>query len=168
MRCGGIKVRDRPYAVEIAQTGVRDPVHVRGHVLGGRHLELLRINDLVNRGGMDTISCGAVCAFAVECFENGLLSQQDTDGLELRWGDGEALLRLVEKVIYRKGIGDVLADGVKRAAERIGKGSEKYAVHGGGVEAPTHDPKFDPGLVSLMRGAHTREAYHFIVVPGRI
>ena len=107
---------------------------------------IFRVNDLLNRAGMDTISCGAAVAFAIECFENDILTTKDTDGLELRWGDGGAIIKLTEMMIKRQGIGDILADGVKLAAERIGQGSEAFAVHCGGMEAPMHDPKFDPGV----------------------
>lgn len=116
------------------------------------------INEIINRAGYDTISVGGTVAFAIECFENGILTVKDTDGLKLSWGDSEAILKLTELIVKREGIGDILADGVKKAAERIGKGSEKYAVHAGGQELPMHDPKIDP-----MMGV----AYSADPTPGR-
>jgi aldehyde:ferredoxin oxidoreductase len=121
---------------------------------------LFKLNDLCNRGGLDSISAGAVLAFAIECAEAGILSKDDLGGLDLGWGKAEGAIKLLEKVIAREGIGDVLADGVKVAAEKIGKGSEKFAVHAGGQELPMHDPKFDPpqGLayeVEPTPGRHT-------------
>jgi aldehyde:ferredoxin oxidoreductase len=107
---------------------------------------IFTINDMLNRAGMDTISCGATVAFAIECFERGILTEKDTDGLILSWGDALAIHSLAKMIIERKGIGDILADGVKKAAERIGGGSEDLAVHCGGIEPPMHDPKFDPGF----------------------
>jgi aldehyde:ferredoxin oxidoreductase len=107
---------------------------------------IFRINNLLNRAGLDTISCGGAVAFAIECFEKGILTGKETEGLELRWGDGEAIVRLVEMIIRRQGIGDLLADGVQRAAREIGSGAEAFAVHCGGMEPPMHDPKFDPGF----------------------
>ena len=107
---------------------------------------VMKLNDLCNRGGLDSISAGGVVAFAIECFENGILTKEDTGGLELRWGGAEAMVQLLEMIIQRQGIGDVLADGVKPAAERIGRGAERFAVHCGGVEPPMHDAKFDPGF----------------------
>ena len=104
------------------------------------------LNEILNRAGMDTISAGNTVAFAMECFENGILTEKDTDGLILKWGDSEAILALLDKMIHREGIGDILADGVKLAAERIGKGAEKFAVHVGGQEPGMHDPKMDPLL----------------------
>lgn len=112
---------------------------------------LIRINDLCNRYGIDTIASGCTAAFAVECFENGILTTADTDGLELRWGNDAALVALLEKMARREGIGAVLADGVKRAAERIGRGSEAYAMHIQGAEVPMHDPKFQPGLATTYK-----------------
>jgi len=106
---------------------------------------LLLINELLNRAGMDSISAGAVVAFAMECFEEGLIDQNDTDGLGLGWGNSEAILALVKKMIAREGFGDLLADGVQVAAQKIGNGAERFAMHAGGQELPMHDPKLDPG-----------------------
>lgn len=105
---------------------------------------VFRINERLNRAGLDTISVGGAVAFAVECFESGILTLEDTGGLELRWGNARAIETLVDRICERQGIGDVLADGVKLAALRIGKGSERFAVHAGGQELPMHDPKVDP------------------------
>ena len=106
---------------------------------------LLLINELLNRAGMDSISAGAAVAFAIECFEEGLIDKDDTDGLNLNWGNSEAIVTLVKKMIAREGFGDLLADGVKVAAEKIGHGAERFAMHAGGQELPMHDPKYDPG-----------------------
>jgi aldehyde:ferredoxin oxidoreductase len=112
---------------------------------------LVRINELCNRYGIDTIASGCTAAFAVECFERGLLTTADTGGLELRWGNHEALVALLETMARRQGIGAVLADGVQRAAERIGGGAEAFAVHVHGAEVPMHDPKFQPGLATTYK-----------------
>jgi aldehyde:ferredoxin oxidoreductase len=104
------------------------------------------INEMLNRAGMDTISAGNVAAFAIECFENGLLSEKETGGIRLKWGDADAVIALLETMINREGIGDILADGVKKAVERLGPEFEKYAVHIGGQEPGMHDPKMDPLL----------------------
>lgn len=112
---------------------------------------MIKINELCNRFGFDTISSGVTAAFAVECYENGILTKEDTDGLELTWGNSASLVALLEKMGRREGIGDILADGVKRAAERIGKGSEKFAMHVHGSEVPMHDPKFMPGLATTYQ-----------------
>jgi aldehyde:ferredoxin oxidoreductase len=103
------------------------------------------VNDICNRAGLDTISGGSVVAFAIECYENGIISKEDTGGIELKWGDHRSIVQMTEKVCNREGIGNILADGVKVAAEKIGKGSEKYAVHVGGQEPGMHDPKLPKG-----------------------
>jgi len=118
------------------------------------------MNELLNRAGMDTISAGTVVAFAIECYENGILKKEDLDGLDLSWGNSTAIIELIEKMIKREGIGDLLADGVKIAANKIGRGSEKYAIHAGGQELPMHDSKNDPGFalhysVEPTPGRHT-------------
>ena len=116
-----------------------------GGLLMNKDLDsLFLINEILNRAGLDSISAGGAVAFAIECFERGVLTEKDTGGLKLAWGDAESILRLVDKMVRREGIGDILADGVQRAAEKIGKGSEEWAVHAGGQELPMHDPKIDP------------------------
>ena len=101
---------------------------------------IIKLNDLCNVYGLDTISAGAVTAFAIECYENGLINRQDTDGLELTWGNHRAMVQLVEKMGKREGFGNVLGDGVRAAALRIGRGSERFAIHLHGQEYPAHDP----------------------------
>lgn len=105
---------------------------------------IYRCNELCNRSGLDTISAGNTIAFAIECFEHGLITKADTGGLELRWGDAESVEALLGMMARREGFGDTLADGVKKAAERIGRGSERFAMHAGGQEPGMHDPRLDP------------------------
>jgi len=97
--------------------------------------------DICNRYGLDTISAGCAIAFAIECYENGLITDKDTGGIQLRWGNHEAIIAMTEKMARREGFGDVLADGVRAAAKKIGKGAEKFAIHIHGEEVPMHDPK---------------------------
>ena len=118
-----------------------------GHLsLNDDPLSIIKLNDMCNRAGIDTISTGATVAFAIECFENKLLDKTDTDGLELIWGNSDAIVELVGKIINREGFGDILADGTKRASEKIRKGSEKYAMHSLGQELAMHDSKFFKSL----------------------
>jgi len=102
---------------------------------------IIKANDICDRYGLDTISAGATIAFAIECFENGLITKADTDGIEMTWGNHKAIVAMTEKLARREGFGAVLADGVKVAAEKIGKGADKYAMHIQGQELPAHDPK---------------------------
>jgi aldehyde:ferredoxin oxidoreductase len=101
---------------------------------------------LCNEYGLDTISTGSLIAFAMECFEKGLLGDVDPEGLNLTWGNAEILPEMVRKIAYREGLGDVLAEGVRTAAARIGKGSEEFAVHVKGLEGPAHDPRSGKAL----------------------
>ncbi|MHB1417535.1 MAG: aldehyde ferredoxin oxidoreductase C-terminal domain-containing protein, partial [Chloroflexota bacterium] len=105
---------------------------------------IIKVSDICNRAGLDTISAGNIVAFAIECYENGLITKEEADGLELTWGNDEAIVALTEKIARREGIGDLLADGTKVAVERIGKGAEKYAVHIHGQEPGFHDSKLCP------------------------
>ena len=102
---------------------------------------IIKANDICNRAGMDTISAGGAIAFAIECYENGILTKSDTDGIEMTWGNHRSIIAMTEKLARREGLGDILADGIKKAAERIGKGSEEFAIHIQGQEVPAHDPK---------------------------
>ena len=145
--CGGrLNIRGRKY-VSFSETHKPEyeTLESFGPLLLNKSLDsVLQINELLNRAGMDGISGGNTVAWAVECFENGILTKEQTDGLELKWGNTEAILALVEKMIRREGFGDTLADGVKRASERFG--GKEYAMHVGGQEPGMHDARNDPQL----------------------
>jgi aldehyde:ferredoxin oxidoreductase len=119
---------------------------------------------ICNSYGMDTISAGSIIAFAMECYENGIITKADTDGIELTFGNHQAMVAMTEKMAKREGIGDVLADGVKIAAEKIGKGAEEFAVHAGGQELGMHDPKL-PG--NRFPGMASAAMYKMDATPGR-
>jgi aldehyde:ferredoxin oxidoreductase len=106
---------------------------------------IIEQNEICNLSGIDTISTGGTIAFAIECFENKIIDESDTGGLVLEWGKSETISKLTEMIATREGFGDILADGVKKAAQRIGKGAEKYAIHAGGQELPMHDSRCDIG-----------------------
>ncbi len=101
---------------------------------------IIKANDICNRYGIDTISAGAVIAFAMECYEKGIITKKDTGGIDLTWGNHKALVDMIEKMAKREGFGDILADGVKLAAQKIGKGAAACAMHVGGQEVPGHNP----------------------------
>ena len=119
---------------------------------------------ICNSYGLDTISTGTIIAFAMECYEHGIISRKDADGIELTWGNHRAMIAMTEKLARREGFGGVLADGVKLAAERIGKGAGEFAVHIGGQELGLHDPKFD---FPFFRGKPTAARYQMDATPGR-
>ena len=102
-------------------------------------------NQLCNANGLDTIGTGVTIAFAMECFERGIIGPEDTDGLELRFGNSAALIEMIERIVERKGFGDVLAEGSRRAAERIGGGAINYAIQIKGQEVAMHDPRVKYG-----------------------
>lgn len=139
-----------------------------GLVLNDDLPAIIEINEKCNRSGIDTISLGGSVAFAIECFENGIIDEQDTHGLKLGWGKTREMMGLVDMIIQRKGIGDLLADGCRSAVDRIQKGSERYAVHAGGQELPMHDSRLDPGFAIAYQceptpGRHTISCF---VYPG--
>ncbi len=123
-------------------------------------------NHICNDYGLDTISAGTVIAFAMECYEQGIISKKDTDGIELKWGNAKAMVAMTEKIAKREGLGNILADGVKVAAEKIGKGAEKYAVHIGGQELGLHDPKMMAAVRPEMSGFGLSR-YQLEATPGR-
>ena len=113
--------------------------------------------------GLDTISTGNSIAFAMECYERGLLTAEDTDGLELKFGNADAEIEMVKKIAYRKGLGNLLAEGVRRASKKIGDGSERFAMHVKGLEIPGYDPRGAFGMalayVTSDRGACHQRAW---------
>jgi aldehyde:ferredoxin oxidoreductase len=115
-----------------------------------------RGNDFCNRMGIDTISGGSAVAFAMELFERGIITRDDI-GYSLEWGDGDAMLRLLNDIAERRGFGEVLSQGTRKAASRIGKGAEKYAIHSKGMDFPAHDPRcyksLATGYATSNRGA---------------
>jgi aldehyde:ferredoxin oxidoreductase len=105
-----------------------------------------KANELCNRYTLDVISTGVTIGFAMECFEEDIITKTETDGIELTFGNGEALVAMVEKIAKREGFGNILAEGVKRAAEEIGNGAEQLAVHVKGQEVPMHSPRLKRAL----------------------
>jgi len=125
---------------------------------------VMLINDLLNRAGMDSISAGGTVAAAIEWYEKGWITRSDTDGLDLTWGNTEAIIALVCKMIAREGFGDLLADGSKQAAFRLDIRLQEALVTAGGSELAMHDPRLDPGFglhasVEPTPGRHTTGAF---------
>lgn len=120
---------------------------------------------LCNEFGIDTISAGGIIAFAMECYENKLISKEETEGLDLSWGNAEVLPVLVEKISKREGLGNILADGVLKAAQKIGQGAEKFAIHSKGLEGPAHDPRSGK-LLAVTYGTANRGMCHIHPLEG--
>jgi len=125
----------------------------------------IQATHLCNEFGIDTISAGAIIAFAMECYENGILKKKEVGGIDLSWGNPDALPELVRMISLREGIGDLLAEGVKIASERWGGGSEKYAIHGKGLEAPAHDPRSGK-ILGITYGTANRGMCHIHPLEG--
>jgi len=118
-----------------------------GSLCGVDDLEAIcKANELCNLYSLDTISAGSTVSFAMECFEKGILTTEDTGGLDLSFGNAEAMVKLIEMIAKREGIGDLLAEGTKAAAEKIGKGADAYAIHAKGLDFPMHEPRLKQGL----------------------
>ena len=100
---------------------------------------IIAADRLCDELGLDTMSTGVTIGFAMELYEKGILTTDDTGGTDLRFGNHEAMVSLIAKIAYRQGLGAILADGVKVAAAKIGKGTEKYAMHVKGLELPGYD-----------------------------
>jgi len=121
---------------------------------------IIMATDICNRYGLDTISAGTAVAFAIECYENGIITDKDTDGIKLNWGNHEAIVAITEKMAKREGLGDILADGVKVAAQKLGKGAQTYAMHVHGQEPGFHDPRanipYATTFLDASPGRHTQ------------
>jgi len=117
-------------------------------------------NDMANRLGLDTISAGAMVGFAMECFEKGWITDQDTDGLELKWGDPKVLFALLEQIGNKEGFGAIFAEGILPAAEKISQEAIEIVVHCKGLDFPSHDARSCISLAPTY-ATGTRGACHF-------
>jgi aldehyde:ferredoxin oxidoreductase len=104
-----------------------------------------KANELCQKYAIDTISTGVTISFAMECYEHGLLTKKDTGGTDLSFGNADSMLKVIELIGEKRGLGALLAEGTKRAAEAIGNGAEEFAVHVKGEEVPMHDPRLKRG-----------------------
>jgi aldehyde:ferredoxin oxidoreductase len=153
-----VSIKDGTYAGLKADSPEFETLCMLGSNLLNDDLPLIaKANDLCNRLGADTISVGAVIAFAIEAYEKGLITTKDTGGLDLRWGATDDIVKLIEQIAYRKGIGALLAEGVQEVARKLNQESEDFAVHVKGLEAPAHNPRafFGQALsyATMNRGA---------------
>jgi len=142
-----VKVNE-PYPVDPAYGGPEyETLSAIGSNCGVDNLEAIaKGNELCNAYSLDTISIGGVISFAMECFESGLLTTGDTGGIELRFGNAEAMLKCIEMIAKREGFGNILAEGTASLARRIGHDSGKFAIHVKGVDSGQHDPRLSPSM----------------------
>ncbi|MCU0844798.1 MAG: aldehyde ferredoxin oxidoreductase family protein [Spirochaetes bacterium] len=153
-----VVVKDGPYQTEEGPGPEYETCGSFGTMLmNGDLTAVIKANELCNRYGMDTISCGSAIALSMELYEKGTLSKADVDGLDLAWGNMEAVMPLLKKIACREGFGDTLAEGSLNAARKIGKDAVDSVVHVKGLDLPMHDPRgfHGMGLAYMMsnRGA---------------
>jgi aldehyde:ferredoxin oxidoreductase len=134
---------------------------------------IIHLVQLADELGMDGMSVGVCIGWAMECYERGILSREECDGLDLRFGNDDAAVEVIQKIAHRQGIGDLLAEGVKRASERVGKGSEHFAMHVKGLEMAGYDVRslktFGMGVAVAARGAcHNRSLAYELDIKGTV
>lgn len=152
-------------------SGVRQPVWEviapLGSQCGITNMEYVkRAYEICNRHGIDSITAGGVLSFAMECFEQGIITEKDTDGLKLTFGNGDAMLSMLEKVCRKEGFGAVLAEGTRNAARQIGRGAGKFSLEVKGLELPAHDPR-SHNFFALTYATDNRGAHHISVLNPR-
>jgi aldehyde:ferredoxin oxidoreductase len=161
--CGGIMKPssggEYEYSAESHKPEYETLAMFGSNILNDNLDSIIKLNDICNRYGLDTISAGAAVAFATECYAAGIISKKDTEGIDLTWGNHQAIVAMTEKIGKREGLGNILADGVKFAAKKIGKGSEKFAMHIGGQEFPAHDSRGGPAF-AIAYGAEPAPGRH--------
>jgi aldehyde:ferredoxin oxidoreductase len=140
-------IKEGPYQGMILPGPEYETIGLLGSNCGIGDIEYVAVaNQLCNDYGLDTISTGNVIAFAIECFQKGLILDKDTDGLKLEFGNGDLTIELIKKIASRESFGDQLAEGTKRLAEKIGQGAEKFAMQSKGQGFAAYEPR---GLVGM-------------------
>lgn len=167
--CFGCPVRCKKKLKQISNPWPVNPIYggpeyetlaALGSNCGIDNLEaVMKGHELCGRYGLDTISAGVTISFAMECVEKGILTEKDTDGIDLRFGNSQAMIDMIERIVFRKGLGDILAEGTKKASEKIGKGSDAFAIHVKGTEVPMHEPRLKQGM-GLHYSGHPTGADH--------
>ncbi|MFX0002050.1 MAG: aldehyde ferredoxin oxidoreductase family protein [Candidatus Hodarchaeota archaeon] len=148
IRCKKIVEIETPWKVDPTYGGPEyESIGAFGSNCGVHDIKAVcKANEFCNKYSLDTISTGVSIGFAMECYENGLITDKDTNGIKLNFGNAEAMVQMVEMIAKREGLGDILAEGVKRASQKLKNGSEKFAMHVKGQEIPMHEPRLKQGL----------------------
>lgn len=143
LTCGKLcTIREGTYARTMSEGPQFETLAMLGSNLGNANLQsIVRANMLCDDLGIDTISAGNAIGFAMECWEKGLLTNKDTNGIDLTWGNHESIVKILNMIGIREGIGDTLAEGVSRASRKIGKGAEQFAMQVKGLETAAYDPR---------------------------
>lgn len=161
--CGKLcLIKEGPYAGTVLQGPQYETIGLLGSNCGISDIEVVaRANYLCNEFGMDTISAGNVIAYAMEAFQKGILKKQDTDGMEMRFGDPDILLNWINRIAKREGLGHQLAEGVKAFSQELGKDAEKFAMHSKGQEMASFEPRSVVGMGLLYATASTGANHSF-------
>jgi len=175
VKCKRVARSDGPWKVDPTYGGPEyETAAAFGSLCGVSDLEAIcKAHELCNTYTLDTISTGVTIAFAMECFENGLLNPSDADDLDLRFGNAEAVIACIHKIAHREGLGDLLAEGSRRAASRIGRGAEKLAMQVKGQELAMHEPRGKGSLglayaLSSTGANHTEGPHDYLFQPGAL
>jgi len=142
-----VEVPEGPYAMGPGAGPEYETLGAFGTMLMNANLEAVAwINDFCNRSGMDTITCGATFAWAMDCYENGILKPEDYEGIRLEWGDIDTVISLLPRIVAGEGkLATLLGKGSRAASREVGGGSERFLTDSKGLEAPMHDPRLDWG-----------------------
>lgn len=165
--CGRVcQVKEGPYKTPEHEGGEYETVAVFTASCLNKDMDAaVHCGYLCNKWGMDTISAGAVISFAMDCYQEGILTSEKADGIDLSWGNTSAMTLLLEKIAFRQGFGDILAGGVRAAAGKIGNGADKLAIHVKGLEGAAHDPRSSKTL-GLGYGTASRGMCHIHPLDG--
>ena len=150
--CGAYyKIEEENCSIEEAARPEYETLGTLGSLLlNADPVALIYANHLCNEYGMDTISVGGTLAWLMECYEKGTLSAADMDGIEMTWGNADAIIAMTKKICMGEGVGQILQEGSRYAADHFGKGHEAL-VDANGIEIPAHDPRFAPGIARTYR-----------------
>jgi aldehyde:ferredoxin oxidoreductase len=156
--CGrGTEIKDGPWKGHKGEGPEYETTNTLGALSGVSDMNAITMaNYLCNEYGLDTISAGSTIAFAMECYEKGILTKEQCGGLEIKFGDAELVVDLIKKIALREGVGNLLAEGTRAMAEKLGKGSDHFAMNVKGLELPAYDPRAAKicglGYVTANRG----------------
>lgn len=165
--CGRVcQVKEGPYKTPVHEGAEYESVSTFTSYIMNEDMDIaIYCGYLCNRWGIDTISAGAMVAFAMECHEHGILTSDDANGLDLSWGNSAMVPELLKMIAFREGLGNILAEGVRKAAQIIGKGSEAFAIHVKGLEGAAHDPRSGK-LLGVAYGTANRGMCHIHPLEG--
>jgi aldehyde:ferredoxin oxidoreductase len=153
-------VREGPYSGIVTEGPEYETIFAFGSMCGNDRLDvIIKADRLCDEYGIDTITAGSTIAFAMECYEKGIITKEEADGLDLAWGKSDAILKLIDKISKREGFGDLLAEGSLRAARKIGRGAEQYSMTVKGMEIAGHSPRGLRGMM-LAYATATRGGSH--------